>query len=86
MCDPQIVKLIELNLSLNVCVYYMDMNGSIYLRLNIDIMLSAHKNMLELCNLKARLNREFEIKDLGFVKKVLGMEISKMRKVSTLLL
>ena len=80
MCDLQSVKLIELNLGLNVCLYYKDMNGSIYLCLNVDKMLIAHTNMLEICNLKALLNREFEIKDLGVVKKVLGIEIRKDEK------
>ena len=42
------------------------MNGSIYLRLNVDKMLSAHKNMLEICNLKALLNGEFENRDKRF--------------------
>lgn len=45
------------------------------LLLYIDDMLVAAKNISEINKLKAQLNSEFEMKDLGVVKKILGMKI-----------
>lgn len=51
-------------------------NGStIYLLLYVDDMLIAAKDKSEIAKLKARLSSEFEMKDLGAAKKILGMEI-----------
>lgn len=43
-------------------------------------MLIASKNKEEINKLKAQLNKEFEMKDLNEVTKILGMEISRYRK------
>ncbi|WVZ87241.1 hypothetical protein U9M48_033912 [Paspalum notatum var. saurae] len=55
------------------CVYLKTVNGSaIYLLLYVDDMLIAAKEKSEIAKLKAQLNKEFEMKDLGAAKKILG--------------
>jgi len=44
-------------------------------------MLIAAKDKREIAKLKAQLNNEFEMKDLGAAKKILGMEIIRERHV-----
>lgn len=62
------------------CVYLKTTNSSpIYLLLYVDDMLIAAKDKADIAKLKAQLNSEFEMKDLGAAKKILGMEISKDR-------
>ena len=43
-------------------------------------MLVDRSNMKEIVNLKAKLAKEFSMKDLGSAKKILGMRISKREK------
>ncbi|KAL4590248.1 hypothetical protein LXL04_003174 [Taraxacum kok-saghyz] len=64
------------------CVYYRkcDDGSMIYLLLYVDDMLIAAKNMKEIQKLKHQLKADFEIKDLGASKKILGMEIVRDRK------
>jgi hypothetical protein len=52
----------------------------IYLLLYVDDMLIASKSHVEINKLKAQLSKEFEMKDLGEAKKILGMEISRDRQ------
>ena len=70
------------------CVYYRKLlDGSfIYLLLYMDDMLIAAKIMLEVKRLKSLLSYEFEMKDLGATKKILGMEIQRKRKAGKLYL
>ena len=70
------------------CVYYMHLgdDSSIYLLLYVDDMLIAAKNMSQILILKKQLSDEFEMKDLGAAKKILGMEIRRDRKAGTLYL
>ena len=49
----------------------------IYLLLYVDDMLIASKSQVEIDRLKAQLSKEFEMKDLGEAKKILGMEITR---------
>lgn len=51
-----------------------------YLLLYVDDMLIAFSDMEEIQRLKAELNKEFEIKDLVTVKRILGMESNRGRK------
>ena len=51
----------------------------IILLLYIDDMLVADPNKDRVQELKARLDREFEMKDLGPANKILGMEIHRDR-------
>ncbi|KAE8692180.1 putative ROP-interactive CRIB motif-containing protein 6 [Hibiscus syriacus] len=64
------------------CVYLQKLkDGSfIYLLFYVDDMLIASKSQKEIDKLKAQLNQEFEMKDLGEAKKILGMEISRDRQ------
>lgn len=48
-----------------------------------DMSFASHENSL-IDKLKAQLNHEFEMKDLGLVKKVLGMKIQHDRHDDTL--
>nr|CAD40121.3 OSJNBa0061C06.5 [Oryza sativa Japonica Group] len=56
------------------CVYVKVADGSaIYLLLYVDDMLIAAKDKSEIAKLKAQLSSEFEMKDLGAVKKILDL-------------
>jgi len=70
------------------CVYFKKCNGDtyIYLLLYVDDMLIASVNKSEVNELKQLLSREFEMKDLGDAKKILGMEISRDRGAGLLTL
>ena len=52
----------------------------IYLLMYVDDMLIASKSRSAIDKLKKDLSSEFEIKDLGEVKKVPDMEIERNRK------
>ena len=57
------------------CVYLKTVKGStIYLLLYVDDMLIATKSMSDIDELKKQLSNEFEMKDSGAAKKILGME------------
>jgi hypothetical protein len=64
------------------CVYFKKLlDGSfIYLLLYVDDMLISAKIMKEINILKIQLSKEFEMKDLGAAKKILGMEIQRERE------
>ena len=66
----------------NNCVYSKEFSphSYIYMLLYVDDMLIAAKDMAGINELKATLKNEFETKDLGATKKILGMEIQKDRK------
>jgi hypothetical protein len=69
------------------CVYLKTINGSaIYLLFYVDDILIAANGKSEIAKLKAQLNLEFEMKDLGVAKKILGVEIIRDRKSGTLYL
>ncbi|KAG8503399.1 hypothetical protein CXB51_001318 [Gossypium anomalum] len=74
--------------SLDSCVYFKkNSNGSfVYLLLYVDDMLIAAKDKGKIRKVKAQLSEEFEMKDLGPAKKILGMEILRDRKASKLYL
>ena len=61
-----------------------DDGSSIFLLLYVDDMLIAAKSMSEINKLKTLLSREFDIKDLGAAKKILGMEIFRDRALGRL--
>ncbi|KAG8500752.1 hypothetical protein CXB51_002776 [Gossypium anomalum] len=74
--------------SFDSCVYFKKNNdGSfVYLLLYVDDMLIVAKDKGEIRKVKAQLSEEFEMKDLGPAKKILGMEILRDRKTSKLYL
>lgn len=58
------------------CIYYSsDLN--IILAIYVDDILIFHRNANDLTNIKAFLNSEFRMKDLGKAKSVLGMRINQ---------
>ena len=61
------------------CVYICKLHGGdyIYLLLYVDDMLIASKSKADIDKLKFQLGKEFETKDLGPAKKILGMEIRR---------
>jgi hypothetical protein len=68
-------------------VYIKFVNGSpIYLLLYVDDLLIAAKSKKEISTLKPMLSSEFEMKDLGVARKILGMEIVRDRKSGLLFL
>ena len=70
------------------CVYFRQYSdGSfIYLLLYVDDMLIASKDKSLISKLKSQLTKEFEMKDLGAAKKILGMEIQRDKKAGKLYL
>ena len=63
------------------CVYVkcLDDGSFIFLLLYADDMLITTKSWHDVIELKALLGKEFDIKDLGTAKKILGMEIHRDR-------
>src|ERR1700722_14419906 len=62
------------------CVYYKKANGPTYLLLYVDDMLIAAKDKAHIGEIKSQLKLEFDMKDMGVARKILGMEISRDRK------
>nr|GEU79183.1 retrovirus-related Pol polyprotein from transposon TNT 1-94 [Tanacetum cinerariifolium] len=67
--------------SYDICIIYRSYAPGeyIYLLLYVDDMLIACKSKAEIGSTKSLLKREFDMKDLGEAKKILGMEIVKNR-------
>ena len=63
------------------CVYFKELKDGecVYLLLYVDDILIASKNHIQIEELKMLLNSDFEMKDLGEAKKILGMEIHRDR-------
>ncbi|KAJ9560945.1 LOW QUALITY PROTEIN: hypothetical protein OSB04_006105 [Centaurea solstitialis] len=76
------------NSSYDSYVYFKkcDDGSILYLLLYVDDMLIAAKDMGEVQKVKDQLNSEFDMKDLGAAKKILGMEIVRDRKARKLYL
>ena len=69
------------------CVYIRDVDDdddALYLLLYVDDMLIASRSMTTVNKLKVALSSEFEMKDLGPAKKILGMEICRNRPKGSL--
>ena len=63
-----------------VCYNKLPTGEYIYLLLYVDDMLITSKSRSAIDTLKKDLSSEFEMKDLGEAKKVLGMEITRDRR------
>ena len=64
------------------CVYVKSLDNDssfIFLLLYVDDMLIVTKSMVKVNKLKSLLSKEFDMKDLGATKKILGMEIHRDR-------
>ena len=70
----------------NSCVYFKksDDGSFVYLLLYVDEMLIAAEDKEEIRKIKVQLNKDFEMKNLGMTKNILGMEILRDRKASKL--
>ena len=68
------------------CVYVrsLDDDSFIFLLLYVDDMLIVANHWDDVNDLKAKLSREFDMKDLGAANKILGMEIIRDRGGSEL--
>ncbi|KAL7001863.1 hypothetical protein U1Q18_052394 [Sarracenia purpurea var. burkii] len=68
------------------CVYVrsLDDGSYIFLLLYVDDMLIAAKSMVEINRLKKLLGKEFDMKDLGAARKILGIEIRRDRPAGKL--
>ena len=58
------------------CIYFKQNDDLTYLLLYLDDMLIAVRNKIQIQKLKAEIKKEFDMKNLGEAKKILGMEIS----------
>ena len=67
-----------------VSVKSLDDDSFIFLLLYVDDMLIAAKSTIEVNKLKSLLSKEFDMKDLGAAKKILGMEIHRDRTLGRL--
>ncbi|GAB2294239.1 hypothetical protein Dimus_038287 [Dionaea muscipula] len=67
--------------SFDVCLYYASTaECPIYLLLYVDDMLLISKSKQKISDLKQKLSSEFDMKDLGNARKILGIEIERDRK------
>lgn len=68
------------------CVYVkrLDDGSYIYLLLYVNDMLIATKRKVEINKIKDLLSKEFDMKDLGIARKILGMEICRDRTAGKL--
>lgn len=69
------------------CLYYQGSmnNNYVFLLLYVDDMLLIGPNLKLLNSIKTTLSNEFDMKDLGNAKRILGMEIKRDRSNSLLL-
>nr|GEU72658.1 retrotransposon protein, putative, Ty1-copia subclass [Tanacetum cinerariifolium] len=71
----------------DICVYFKLLNGSpVYLLLYVDDMLIVATDKTDIEKLKGQLNNEFDMKDLGAAKKIIGIEIIRERQFGKLYL
>ena len=72
--DSYMIRICYRRCEYDCCVYVrsLDDDPFIFLLLYVDDMLIATKSIIEVNKLKVLLSREFEMKDLGTAKKILG--------------
>lgn len=82
--DDYVSKINIVKSKYDSCVYikYHNKIASIYLLQDVDDILVASKDKTEIQIIKDELAKEFEMKDLGFAKRILGMSISRNRNAS----
>jgi hypothetical protein len=84
--DSYMIKIGYSRCEYDYCVYVksLDDGSFIFLLLYVDDMLIAAKSIFEVNKLKVLLSKEFDMKDLGVAKKILGMEIRRDRDAKKL--
>ncbi|KAK9080130.1 hypothetical protein SSX86_001805 [Deinandra increscens subsp. villosa] len=70
----------------DACVYFWECNSGsrVYLLLYVDDMLIAGKDLSVIKDIISMLSQEFDMKELGDAKKIIGMEIERNRTERTL--
>ena len=68
----------------NCCYFKHFDNSYIILLLYVDDMLIVGPSIEEIKNLKRELSKQFEMKDLGSAKQILGMRITRDKAKGTL--
>ena len=70
------------------CLYYKDLEtaGTVFLLLYVDDMMIIGRDKTKIKFIKDKLKSEFEMKDLGPVKKILGIEVLRNRNEGKLVL
>lgn len=64
--------------NLDYCLYFKEISGDIvYLVLYMDDMLIISQSIDQIEVLKQQIMMEFEMKDLGLAKKILGIQLIK---------
>ena len=86
--DEFLVKVGFVRSNYDSCVYMMRRNEKVilYLLLYVDDILMASSNRQEIQKLNEKLNEEFEMKDPGNAKRILGMDIMRDRNKGELFL
>jgi hypothetical protein len=84
--DSYMIKIGYKRCEYDRCVYWksLDDGSFIFLLLYMNDMFIAAKSIVKVNKLKVLLSREFDMKDLGTAKKILGMEIHKDRDAKRL--
>ncbi|KAL6314158.1 hypothetical protein AAG906_011900 [Vitis piasezkii] len=80
--DSYMIKIGYKRCEYNCCVYVKNLDEDssfIFLLLYGDDMLIVAKSMVKVNKLKSLLSKEFDMKDLGTTKKILGIEIHRNR-------
>ena len=72
----------------DTCLYYANLNSDsvVFLLIYVDDMLIMSKDMEQISKLKRVLKSEFEMKDLGAARKILGIDILRNRIKNCLIL
>lgn len=72
----------------DVCLYYKDIdtNKAVYLLLYVDNMLITIKDLRTIDEVKRMLSIEFDMKDLGCAKRILGINIKRDKRNKVLCL
>src|SRR3954469_25187831 len=70
------------------CVYFIFLPGNsfVILLLYVGDILIASNNVEDVKRVKAKLNKEFDMKDLGVASRIIGIDIRRDRKQSKLCL
>jgi len=71
-----LIKIGFLRSNIEPCLY-IDIKRNIYITILVDDLLIARKNGRNVADVKAQLAAEFEMKDLGELKRFLGMSNTK---------
>ena len=84
--DDFLIKMEFKRCSYDNCVYVLHQEDYLYLLLYVDDILVASCNKCMINDLKSRLHSEFEMKDLGESRRILGVDIKRDQLKGTLLL